>query len=172
MATRSQETTGKNTNLTRPNPESFFPTSLTSFNDIDRIFNDYFNRNWLRSFRPDLNRMSDLWGTYEMRSPNMDIIDREKEILVRAELPGVNKKDLDISVTDNLLVIKGISSYETKTEKEEYFSSEIKKGSFSRSIALPANVDTSKIKANFNNGLLELTIPKSSTSKKQSIKVG
>ncbi len=171
MATKSETKSGKNTDLTRPNPENFFPTDFNSFADIDRLFNEYFDRNFLRSLRPNLTRMSDLWGTYEMRSPNMDIIDRDNEILVRAELPGVDKKDLDISVMDNILVLKGNSSYESKKEKDEYFSAEIKKGSFSRTITLPANVDTAKIKANFNNGLLELSIPKTSKSKKKSIKV-
>lgn len=152
-------------------PEAILSRELTPFEDIERLFDDYFNRNWLRSFRSPFSRLEDLWGTYEMHSPNMDIIDRDNEVLVRAELPGVDKKDLDISVSENVLTIKGTSSAESTEEKGNYYRSECKKGSFSRSMSLPADVDSSKIKASFNNGLLELTIPKLAKSKRKRIKV-
>ena len=115
--------------------------------------------------------MEDLWGTYEMHSPRMDMIDRDNEILIQVELPGVDKKDLDVSVTDNILTVKGTSGFESKEEKDEYYHSEIKKGAFSRSLTLPANVDSTKINANLKNGLLELTIPKTAKTKRKSIKV-
>ena len=171
MATKSIEKNEKKTGLSKPNPESFSPLEVTPFTDIDRVFDEYFNRNWLRSLQPKFSRMNDLWGTFEMHSPNMDVIDRDKDILIRAELPGVEKKDIDISVTDNMITIKGESKYESKTKKDEYYSSEIKKGSFSRTVMLPTNIDSSKIKADLNNGLLEVAIPKTGKSKKVSVKV-
>ena len=170
MATKPTKTE-KSTSLESLNPQSLFPMDISSFKDIDRMFDEYLNRNWFRSLRPGSSRMEDLWGTYEMHSPNMDVIDREKEIVVQVEVPGVEKKDLDISVTDNVLTVKGKSSFESKTEKDDYYKSEIKKGSFSRSISLPANVDSSRIKANMKNGLLELSLPKTGASKKKTIKV-
>ena len=158
-------------NLAQTGSEQLFPFGLTTFDEIDNILNGYFNRNWLRSFRSDTTRLDDLWGTYEMRSPSMDIIDNENEIIYRAELPGVDKKDLDVSVSENLLTIKGSSKMESEEEKGNYHSSEIRKGSFCRSISLPNNVDSSKIKADFKNGLLELTIPKTAKTSRKTIKV-
>ena len=149
--------------------EQLFPYGLAPFDEIDRVFGEYFNRNWLRPFRGT--KMDDLWGTYEMRSPSMDMIDNDNEIIFRAELPGVDKKDLDVSVSDNLLTIKGTSEKESEKEKDNYYSSEIRKGSFCRSVSLPNNVDGSKVKANFKNGLLELTIPKVSKSRRKTITV-
>ncbi len=101
----------------------------------------------------------------------MDVIDRDKDVLFRAELPGVDKKDLDVSVHDNMLTIKGESQYESSKEQDEYYSSEIKKGSFARSLMLPPNVDSNNISAEFKNGLLEVTLPKTGTSKRQNVKV-
>ena len=149
--------------------EQLFPYGLAPFDEIDRVFGEYFNRNLLRPFRGT--KMDDLWGTYEMRSPSMDMIDNDNEIIFRAELPGVDKKDLDVSVSDNLLTIKGTSEKESEKEKDNYYSSEIRKGSFCRSVSLPNNVDGSKVEANFKNGLLELTIPKVSKSRRKTITV-
>ena len=161
----------KGTAMEKSKSESLFPLSFSSFEDIDHIFEDYFNRNWLRQFRPNLVHMNDLWGTYEMHAPSMDVIDKENELLIRVELPGVDKKDLDVSVTDNILTIKGSSSFEAKEQKDNYYSSEIKKGSFSRSVTLPTNVDGTNMKANLKNGLLELSMPKTKKTKRKSIKV-
>ena len=144
---------------------------LAPFEELERLFDDYLNRNWLRSFRPVFPRLDDLWGTYEMHSPNLDVIDRDNEVIVRAELPGVDKKDLDITVSENALTIKGTSSMESTREEGNYYRSECKKGSFSRSIGLPADVDSSKIKATFNNGLLELTAPKVAKSVRKKIRI-
>ncbi len=152
--------------------EALFPMGLASFNDLDRIFDDYFNRGWMRGIRPAFSRAEDLWGTYEMRPPSMDVIDRDNDIVVKAELPGVDKKDLDISVTDNILTIKGTAAQEKKDEKSDYYSREIRSGSFCRSLSLPSNVDSDKIEASFRNGLLELTIPKTAKSSKTTVKVG
>jgi HSP20 family protein len=157
--------------MEKPKSGSLFPESLSSFQDIDNIFEDYLNRNWFRSIRPRLASMSDLWGTYEMHAPSMDVVDKDDEVLIRVEVPGVDKKDLDVSVTDNILTVKGKSNFETKEEKDNYYRSEIRKGSFSRSLSLPANVDGTNINASMKNGLLELTIPKTKKTKPKSIKV-
>lgn len=158
-------------NVAKTGSKQLFPFGLASFDEIDRIFNEYFNRNWLHPFPANKTRMDNLWGTYEMRSPRMDMIDKDDEVIFRAELPGVDKKDLDVSVSGNLLTIKGTSEKEFKKEKDHYYSSEIRKGSFCRSVSLPDNVDSSKIKADFKNGLLELSIPKVAKTRRKTIKV-
>jgi HSP20 family protein len=106
-----------------------------------------------------------------MKVPKVDVVDRENEIVVKAEVPGVEKKDLDISVSDNSVTIKGSTRREEKEEKGDYDRREISVGSFSRTVALPAEVDGNKAKANFKDGVLELTIPKAEKAKRHSVKL-
>ena len=122
-------------------------------------------------FQPEYNRLTDLWGTFEMHTPKIDVIDRDIEVIVRVELPGVEKNDVDVSISGDILTVKGTSGKELTEEKGDYYRSEIKKGSISRTITLPAGVDSSKADAKFRDGLLELSFPKASTSKRKTIKV-
>ena len=107
----------------------------------------------------------------EGRMPKVDIIDNDNDLLIRAELPGVDKKDLDISMTDNSVTIKASSRYEEKEEKADYYRSEIAQGAYSRTIGLPADVDIDQATTSFKNGVLELTVPKLERSQRRSIKV-
>lgn len=170
MATTNKKKAAKKTDIQKSGADTS-PLGLSSFTDIDRLFDEYFDRSWLRPLRSRSKRMDDLWGTYEMRSPSMDMIDKDNEIILHIELPGVDKKDLDVSVADNILTVKGTSSFESKENKDDYYHSEIKKGSFSRSLSLPSNVDSTKIKANLKDGMLELSIPKTTKTSRKSIKV-
>lgn len=171
MATKNLEKSAKKEVKEKSSLERLFPLGLAPLSDLDHIFDEYFNRNWLRGFRPGFSRSEDLWGTYEMRPPRVDVIDRDDAVVIRAELPGVEKKDLDVSVSDNVLTIRGVSQQERKDEKEDYYSRETRSGSFCRSMNLPNNVNSGKIEANFKNGLLELTMPKMAKSSKTTIKV-
>lgn len=103
--------------------------------------------------------------------PKVDVIDRDDEVVVRAEIPGVAKDDLDISVTDNTVTIKGETKRESKEEKGDYYRCEISRGTFARTLPLPANVDSDSAKAKFEDGVLELTIPKVEKAKRRTIKV-
>lgn len=105
------------------------------------------------------------------RLPNIDVIDRNNEILVRAEVPGVDKKDLSISLTDNLLTLKGQSRSESKQEDGDYHRREISSSSFARSFTLPGSVDSAKAAALLKDGVLEITLPKAESSKKRNIAV-
>lgn len=105
------------------------------------------------------------------RLPTIDVVDRDTDILVRAEIPGVDKKDINVSLTDNLLTIKGQSSSEEKEEKGDYHWHEISSSSFARSVTLPGTVDASKTFANLKDGVLEITLPKAETSKRRNIEV-
>jgi HSP20 family protein len=99
------------------------------------------------------------------------VIDRDEEVILRAELPGVDKKDLDVSMTDDAVTIRGSCRSEEKEEKGDYFRREVSTGSFSRTVALPADVDGEKAKASFKDGLLELTLPKVKKAMRKAIKV-
>lgn len=145
---------------------------LAPFEEFDRFFNQLKSRDWMHpSFQwPDAVQ-SHVPMLAEGRIPKVDIIDNEKDMLIRAELPGVDKKDLDISITNNTVTIKAKTSYEKKEEKADYYRSEIALGLYTRTIGLPADVDIDQVKSTFKNGVLELTIPKLERSQRRAIKV-
>ena len=93
-------------------------------------------------------------------SPLVDVLDKKDKIVVRAELPGVDKKDVKITLNDNILNIHGEKKEQKETKKEDYYFCERIQGSYSRTIALPVEVDSKKIKASFKNGVLEVILPK------------
>jgi HSP20 family protein len=103
--------------------------------------------------------------------PKVDIIDRDDEVFIRAELPGVDKKDIDISMTDNTVTIKGETRKEEKEEKGDYFRRETSHGCYTRTLSLPADVNTDKTNATFKDGVLELTMPKIERAKRRNIEV-
>jgi len=101
----------------------------------------------------------------------VDVIDRDDEVVVRAEVPGVEKDDLDVSVSDNAVTIKGETKREEKEEKGDYYRCEISRGTFARTVVLPDYVDSDSVKAKFEDGVLELTLPKVEKVKRRSIKI-
>ena len=100
------------------------------------------------------------------------MIDREDEIVVKAELPGVKKEDVEVSLSDNAVTIKASSRTEETEEKGDYQRREISAGYLSRTLPLSAAVEGENVKAEFADGLLTLTLPKAEQSKPLSIKVG
>lgn len=141
---------------------------LSPFEEMEQMFERFFPHGWLRPWRFEWPAWPELT---EMRLPQVDVIDRDEEVVVRAELPGVDKKDLDVSMTDNTVTIKGTTQREEKEEKGDYYRHEIARGSFARTVTLPAEVDGERAKATFKDGLLELVLPKRETAKRRSIKV-
>ncbi|MGD8999134.1 MAG: Hsp20/alpha crystallin family protein [Granulosicoccaceae bacterium] len=146
---------------------------MSPFEEMDRLFESYFPRGWLRPFRFEWPSFPELPMPFEGKAPHVDIIERKNQVVVKAALPGVDKKDIDISVTKNAVTIKGSTSHEEKEEKEDYYRSEISRGSYCRSMILPAEVDETKAKAKFKDGILELTLPKlkKEKEKRRSVKV-
>jgi HSP20 family protein len=145
--------------------------SLHLFEEVDRLFESLMARGWLRPLHWDIPLFEESRMPFEGKVPRVDVIDRKKEVVIRAEIPGVDKRDLDISMTDTAVTIKGTSSHEKKEEKDDYYRREIAKGSFSRTVPLPDNVDGGKARASFRDGVLELTVPKVKDSKRHSIKL-
>lgn len=144
--------------------------SVSPFDEMDRIFDNFVRHGWLRPWRFEWPSLPDL-ALPEVRVPKVDVIDREAEVVVRAEVPGIDKKDLDISVSDDSVTIKGETRHEEKEEKGDYYRHEISSGAFSRMVGLPATVDGARAKASFKDGMLELTIPKVQKAKRHSVKV-
>ena len=143
---------------------------LGSFEEMDRLFDNFMRRGWMRPWRFEWPSFPEL-ATLESKMPKVDVVERDNEIVVRAEVPGVDKKDLDVSVSDSTVTIKGSTRHEEKEEKGDYYRHEISTGAFSRMVALPASVDGSKAKADFKDGVLELTLPKVEKAKRHSIKL-
>ena len=142
---------------------------LSPFEEMDRLFDSYLSRGWLRPFQlPSLAKTA---APFEGRIPNIDLVDRDDEFVIKAELPGVDKKDLEISVAQNAVTIKGSTRYEEKEEKGDYYRCEISRGSYARTLALPADVDEEHSKATFKDGVLELTLPKLKKTKRHNIRV-
>ena len=144
---------------------------LSPFGDIERFFENYLGRGWPSPFLREWPSWGEMATPFESKLPRVDVLDRDNEIVIRAEVPGVERKDLDVSVTRNSVTIKGSSSHEEKEEKGDYYHSEIARGSFARVVPLPVEVDTEKASSKFKDGILELTFPKQQKSKRRTIKV-
>lgn len=145
--------------------------ALSPFEEMDRLFDQFFGRRWLAPWRLELPRLAEMEGL-ELRIPRVDVIDRENEVVVKAEVPGVDKKDLDVSVAEDTVTIKGSTSHEEKEEKGDYYRCEMRRGAFARTVALPCAVDGDKAKASFKDGVLELVLPKAEGAKRRKIPIG
>ncbi len=143
---------------------------MGTFEEMDRLFDNFMRSGWMRPWRFEWPSLPES-AMPEIRMPKVDILDRDSDIVVRAEVPGVDKKDLDVSVGDNTVTIKGSTRREEKEEKGDFYRHEISTGAFSRSVALPSGVDGSKAKASFRDGMLELTLPKMEKTTRHSIRL-
>ena len=151
-------------------PGGFFKEMEERMQELERHVESMFQRDWLKPMRmefPEWTRR----GLLELKTPKVDIIERDNDIVVRAEIAGVEKEDLDISMTDAAITIKGKTSKELKEEKGDYFRSETMKGEFSRTLSLPAKVDSSKAESTYKDGILEVIAPRLEQEKRHRIKV-
>lgn len=126
---------------------------------MDRLFEDSFVRTRSGSMLP---RAGDL---------AVDLVETKDDVVVKATLPGVKPEDVELTITGDTLSIRGETKEEKETKDENYIRRERRYGSFSRSIQLPAGLQTDKAEASFENGVLTLKLPKSEQVKPKSIKV-
>ena len=144
---------------------------LSVLDEMDRMFDSFFRRGWLPSFRD----MWPVWTEFEdvmdMRSPRVDLIDRDTEFFVKAEIPGVKRDDLKVDLTGDRLTIRGEHRHEEKAEEGSYMRSEITRGAFSRTISLPEDVNADEVKADFKDGILEIHLPKLEKSERKRIEI-
>jgi HSP20 family protein len=106
-----------------------------------------------------------------MITPAIDVSENEKEITLTAELPGLEEKDVDLTIRDGVLTLKGEKKYEHKEEKEDTHVMERRYGSFQRMMPLPDSVDEAKIEAKFDKGVLTVTMPKTVEAKAKARKI-
>src|SRR3989344_435370 len=104
-------------------------------------------------------------------SPPVDIYETEEHIILKAELPGVNKNDIEVEIKNNMLVLKGERKFEKNVQEENYHRMERSYGSFQRVFTLPYKVNEEGIKARYHNGILEIVLMKVREQKPKYIKV-
>jgi HSP20 family protein len=104
-------------------------------------------------------------------APAVDIIENERGIVIKAELPGIDMKDVAVTIDNNVLTLKGERHVEKEAKKENFHRMERAYGVFARSFALPEHVDAAKVSAAFKDGLLTVTLPSSETAKPRAIQI-
>lgn len=127
---------------------------------MDRLWNAFFEE------RPG-RKIEELgeWG------PSLDLSETKNDFIVKAEIPGIDPKDIDISLSNDVLTIKGEKKQEKEEKEENYHLIERSYGSFTRSIRLSREVQSDKIKASYKDGILKVLLPKSEEAKKKEIKI-
>ena len=135
--------------------------------DMERMMDDFFDRR-MRPWWPERWLRTEEMMTH---APAMDIFQDKDDIVVKAELPGMEKDDIEVNLTDHTVTIKGEEKQEKEIKKEHYYRSERSYGGFVRTLQLPADVQADKIKASFKNGVLEVRLPKTEEAKTKEIKV-
>jgi len=145
MAVKSPVPVGRERGIARRDPLSF--GSL--HREIDRLFDDF-----ARGF-PTF-RSAEL----PTLVPSMDVTESDKEIEISAELPGLEEKDVQVNLSDNVLTIRGEKKAEKEQKEKDYHLIERSYGSFARSLELPAGIDPDSVKATIDKGVLKVTVPK------------
>jgi HSP20 family protein len=106
-----------------------------------------------------------------MMAPAVDVIDRKDELVVRADLPGLEQKDVQVEIEGGTLTLRGERTEEREEKNQDFYRSERWEGTFYRSLDLPPGVDTEKVDAKFKNGVLEIHFPKTKESKGKKIEI-
>ena len=127
---------------------------------MNRLFDDA-GRGW----RADEPAATTTW------SPAVDIFETENEIVVKAEVPGVDRKDITLNLENNVLTLKGERKFEKETKEENYHRIERAYGGFSRAFSIPATVDEEKIRADYHEGILTIALPKKEQVKPKQIRI-
>lgn len=104
-------------------------------------------------------------------SPWVDVYEEGNDVVVKAEVPGLSREDIELSVSGDVLTIKGAKKKEEKIEEKDYFFSERVEGAFSRTVELPEKVLSDKVSASLKNGILEIRLPKADGAGKKEIKI-
>lgn len=148
--------------------EPYYPSKwLPHFERMEELFEDFFRRPFGRPWWPGLPRLFEGMEP----TPSVDIFEEGDDVVVKTELPGMTKDEIEINLTDNTITLSGEKKKEEKIEKKDYYRMERSYGSFSRSFTLPTDVQADKAKASFKDGVLEVRIPKTEEAKKKVQKI-
>ena len=142
--------------------------------EIERIFDEFSRGFWPASFGRGLLDVEPFWrrdAAHDYTAPAVDVTEKDREYQITAELPGLDEKNVEVSLVNDVLTIKGEKQEEKEEKDKNYYMSERRYGSFQRSFQLPADVDPNKIDASFEKGVLTLTLPKSPEAQKMHKKI-
>ena len=141
------------------------------FSDVEGMFEDWFEDFWSRPlprlWRPGFGRLRPI----SLEAPALDIYEQKDDLIVKAEIPGLTKDEIDITLEGTTLTINGEKKKEEEVKEEDYYCCERTYGAFARSIDLPVAVQTDKVNASFKNGVLEIRLPKTEEARKNVVKV-
>ena len=141
-----------------------FRTMQRMADEMDRMFDDFgFGRRWLRPSSRETG--AELWA------PEVEVFQKNNELTIRADLPGLKREDVTVDITDNDITIQGERKHEKEEEREGYYRSERGYGSFCRVIPLPEGAISEQAKANFKDGVLEITMPAPPASKGRRLEI-
>ncbi len=140
--------------------------------EIDRLFED-FGFGGGRVLGRSMFDIEPFWrgGLSFGKTPAVDVVEKDKEYEITAELPGLDEKNVEVKFADGFLTIKGEKREEKEEKKKDYYLSERRFGAFQRSFQVPDSVDPDKIAASFKNGVLTVTLPKSPEAQKKEKKI-
>jgi len=130
--------------------------------EMNRIFDDFFNGFNISPLA------TERLGSF---SPSVDVKEDEKELMIRAELPGLEEKDVEVTLSDGYLTIKGEKKEEKEDKGKHYYRMERSYGAFNRAVSLPDGLDTDKAQASFKNGVLNISLPKTEQAKRNVKKI-
>jgi HSP20 family protein len=136
--------------------------------EIDRLFDEFRRSMWPELWRP---ARAGLFSTLDMGVPSVDVYEEDDAVIVKAELPGLQREDVEIGLTESSLTIRGEKKREEETKEKDYYRSERQYGSFVRTVQLPAEVQSEKATAKFKDGVLQITLPKAEAAKRRSFRV-
>lgn len=138
-------------------------------NEMDRMFRDFWKEPRFSFGWPEgLRRRNE---EFSIEVPAIEIYDEKDDIVVKAELPGLKREDIEINLAGDLLTIKGEKKKEEEVKEKDYYYSERSFGSFERSVEIPQKVLPDKVRASFKDGVLEVRLQKSEEAKKKEIKI-
>ena len=129
------------------------------FNMLPARFGNFFGKDW------EVPLSTTAWN------PSVDVFENENEVVFKAELPGMNAKDIEVKLENNVLTLKGERHFEKETKEENYHRVERAYGNFSRSFALPTEVNGYKVTAEYKDGILKIVLPKREETKAKPIKI-
>jgi HSP20 family protein len=144
-------------------------------NEMDRLFDSFWRMTGAGGVLPRLEpEPQPLWrfeSSFGLTVPNIDLVEREKEFLIKAELPGMDASNVELAVSGDVLTIKGEKKDEREEKGENFHLSERRFGSFRRSLQLHPGIDPARIEASFDKGVLTVTLPKSAQAAAQQRKI-
>jgi len=142
---------------------------ISTFEEMESNFDRFLHHPFSMMMRPG-------WPAFDFPkmgaiAPSVDIFEEKGQMVIKAEMPGTSKEDVNVSITENTMTISGEKKQEEKVEKKNFYRVERSYGSFRRSFRLPENVNGDQAKASFKDGVLEIRLPKTKEGKQKKITI-